>query len=100
MPEELIDSHGAVSEAVARAMASGGRERLGTDYCLAITGVAGPGGGSEEKPVGTVHFAVAGPEDVHHRRRLLPGDRDRIRFQSSQIVLEILRRRLLGAEEE
>lgn len=100
VPEEMIARHGAVSEEVARAMASGGRERLGTDYCLAITGVAGPGGGSDEKPVGTVHFAVAGPEGVHHRRRQLPGDRDRIRFQSSQIVLEILRRRLLGAEED
>jgi nicotinamide-nucleotide amidase len=89
-----LKTHGAVSEPVARAMATGARERLGTDYALAVTGVAGPGGGSEEKPVGTVHLAVAGPDGVHHRRVLLPGDRERIRWQTSQVALEMLRRTL------
>ena len=93
--ESLLEQHGAVSEEVGRAMASGVRRRLAVTWGLGITGVAGPGGGSEEKPVGTVHVAVAGPEGVKHRRLRLPGDRERIRFQSSQIALEMLRRRLL-----
>jgi len=97
---ETLDRHGAVSEEVARAMASGVRQRLAVTWGLGITGVAGPGGGSEEKPVGTVHVAVAGPAGVHHRRLQLPGDRERIRVQSSQIVLEMLRRALLRQGKE
>jgi nicotinamide-nucleotide amidase len=98
VPAEVIAAHGAVSEPVARAMAEGVRRELGSDWGIGITGVAGPGGGSEEKPVGTVHVAVAGPRDgeVEHRHLRLPGDRDRIRRFSSQIVLEMLRRRLLA----
>jgi nicotinamide-nucleotide amidase len=98
VPAEMIAAHGAVSEPVARAMAEGVRQELGSDWGIGITGVAGPGGGSEEKPVGTVHVAVAGPRDgeVEHRRLRLPGDRERIRRFSSQIVLEMLRRRLLA----
>jgi competence/damage-inducible protein CinA-like protein len=101
VPPELLAEHGAVSEPVARAMAEGVRRALGSDYGVGITGVAGPGGGSEEKPVGTVHIAVAGPAegDVHHRKLRLPGDRDRIRRFSAQLALEMLRRRLLGAAE-
>jgi nicotinamide-nucleotide amidase len=100
VPEALLAAHGAVSEAVARAMAEGGRARLGTDYCLAVTGVAGPGGGTAEKPVGTVHLALAGPggpEDVRHRRLQYPVERERVRWMSSQWALEMLRRRLLAA---
>ncbi|MEM7049922.1 MAG: CinA family nicotinamide mononucleotide deamidase-related protein [Acidobacteriota bacterium] len=93
--EDLLAAHGAVSEAVARAMAAGALSRLGGDYALAVTGVAGPGGGSEEKPVGTVHLACAGPEGVDHRRVRLAGDRGRVRWLTSQIALEMLRRRLL-----
>ncbi len=94
--EELLRRHGAVSEPVARAMATGARKALGTDYSIAVTGIAGPGGGSEEKPVGTVHIAVADPQgEVHHRLLSLPGDRERVRWHSSQIALEMLRRRLL-----
>lgn len=98
VPEELLASHGAVSEPVARALAEGARRAFHTDWGIGITGVAGPGGGSEAKPVGTVHLAVAGPADgeVEHRRLRFPGDRERIRWQSSQFALEMLRRRLLG----
>ncbi len=101
VPPELLAEHGAVSEPVARAMAAGVRKALGSDYGVGITGVAGPGGGSEEKPVGTVHIAVAGPDegDVHHRKLRLPGDRDRVRRFAAQLALEMLRRRLLAVAE-
>lgn len=102
VPPEMLAEHGAVSEPVARAMAEGVRRNLGSDWGVGITGVAGPGGGSEAKPVGTVHLAVAGPRagDVEHRHVRLPGDRDRVRRFSTQIVLEMLRRRLLAAATE
>jgi len=106
VPAELLAEHGAVSEAVARAMAGAVRRRLGADYGLAITGVAGPGGGSDEKPVGTVHLALAGPveagakERVAHRRVRFPGDRERVRWLSTQLALEMLRRELLAGPAE
>jgi len=96
VPPALIDKHGAVSEPVARAMAEGVRQLLASDWGIGITGVAGPGGGSEEKPVGTVHIALAGPQDTDHRKVRFPGDRERIRWFASQLSLEMLRRRLLG----
>jgi nicotinamide-nucleotide amidase len=98
VPAGMLAEHGAVSEPVARAMAEGVRRMLGSDWGVGITGVAGPGGGSEAKPVGTVHLAVAGPGDgeVEHRQVRLPGDRDRVRRFAAQIVLEMLRRRLLA----
>jgi nicotinamide-nucleotide amidase len=98
VPEAMLAEHGAVSEPVARAMAEGVRRALGGDWGVGITGVAGPGGGSEAKPVGTVHLAVAGPRDgeVEHRHVRLPGDRERVRRFSTQMVLEMLRRRLLA----
>lgn len=105
--EELLAEHGAVSEPVARAMAEGARERLGGDYGIAITGIAGPSGGTEDKPVGTVHLALAGPSSPNgsadggetwtsHRRVRFLGDRRRIRGLSAQLALELLRRRLLA----
>lgn len=101
VPPALIAAHGAVSEPVARAMAEGVRRALGSDWGIGITGVAGPGGGSEAKPVGTVHLALAGPGtsgegETDHRRVIFPGDREKIRWHASQLALEMLRRRLLG----
>lgn len=94
---DLLVRHGAVSEEVARAMARGARWVFETDYAVAVTGIAGPTGGSDEKPVGTVHLAVAGPrpDEIVHRKVILPGDREGIRWLSSQLALEMLRRRLL-----
>ncbi len=95
--QESLIEHGAVSEPVARAMATGVRERYGSDFGIGITGIAGPDGGSEEKPVGTVHLAVAGPgnSDVEHRRVRFPGDRERVRHQTSQLALDLVRRSLV-----
>ncbi len=77
-------------------MAIGARERTGSAYALSITGVAGPDGGTEEKPVGLVYIGIAGPEGatVTHRRFL--GDRERIRVFTTQAALDLLRRRLQG----
>ena len=92
----MIEVHGAVSEPVARALAQGCRKLAGTDYGLGVTGIAGPGGGSPEKPVGTVYVALAGPgERVRVRHLKLPGERDRVKFQASQAALDLLRRALL-----
>lgn len=96
VPPEILAEQGAVSEPVARAMAEGVRRHLGSDWGVGITGVAGPGGDSEEKPVGTVHVAVAGPGETEHRKLRLPGDRERVRRFSAQMALEMLRRRLLA----
>lgn len=87
----LIETHGAVSEAVARAMAEGARDRAAVDLAVSVTGVAGPGGGSEEKPVGLVHFGVAGPDGVVHRRESY-GDlgREAVRAAAVRTALEML----------
>jgi nicotinamide-nucleotide amidase len=92
----LIDSAGAVSDEVARAMAAGARRAAGADIGLAITGIAGPEGGTAEKPVGLVFLATDGAAGSLSRRAHFPGDRERIRFQASQLALEMLRRGLLG----
>src|SRR5262249_24885029 len=91
----LIEEHGAVSEAVARAMAEGARTSTGATWAVAVTGIAGPGGATETKPVGTVHIAVAGPDGVTHALRKVPVDRERNRLVSAYSVLDLLRKRLL-----
>lgn len=92
----LIASVGAVSEEVARAMARGARERSRADLGLGITGIAGPDGGSPEKPVGTVFIALSGIASDPLKRVTFIGDRGRVRFQAGQLALEMLRRGLLG----
>lgn len=89
----LLQRHGAVSSEVAAAMATGALKRAAADWALAVTGIAGPGGGSAEKPVGTVHIALAGrslaqPQLVH---RVFRGDRDRVRMLTGQHALDLLR---------
>jgi nicotinamide-nucleotide amidase len=95
VPESLIEAHGAVSVEVAVALAAGARERLGADIGVGITGIAGPGGGTEEKPVGTVCFSVAGPDGRDDRRLVLPGGRADIRDRSTTVAMHLLRRLLL-----
>ena len=89
------DADGAVSAAVARKMASGALERSGADYALAVTGIAGPEGGSKEKPVGTVWIALArkpgGENDVSAECFVFPGDRASVRERSAKTALNILR---------
>ncbi len=96
VPGELIDAHGAVSEEVARALASGVRRRTGVEVGVSITGIAGPEGGSEAKPVGTVHLAVETPRGAMCRRARFVGDRAIIRQQATAAALDLLRRAVLG----
>jgi nicotinamide-nucleotide amidase len=96
VPAAVLAEHGAVSEPVARQMASGVRASLGASIGIAITGIAGPGGGSEEKPVGTVWMAVDVDGEVRAHRSVFIGDRAEIRFRASQFALELLRRALAG----
>lgn len=91
----LLLEHGAVSAPVAEAMAEGIRKRSHTDFGLAITGIAGPGGGSEEKPVGLVYIALANDAQTEHRKIIIPGDRQLIRWRASQAALDLLRKRLI-----
>lgn len=95
VPAELIARHGAVSAEVAEAMAVGVKARAGTTIGVGITGIAGPDGGTEEKPVGLVYVGVAGDFVVTHRKFVLPGDRDRIRHLASQVALDLVRRTFL-----
>jgi len=90
----LLAEHGAVSEPVALAMARGAVERLGADAAISVTGIAGPGGGSESKPVGTVWVGVAAGGRVEARHAVLSGDRQEIRSRAAQMALYLLLRRL------
>lgn len=92
---ELIARHGAVSAEVAESMADGVRLRAETDFGLSVTGIAGPGGGTEEKPVGLVYIALSDDAHTEHRKLMLPGDRHLIRWRASQAALDLLRRRLI-----
>ena len=99
VPADLLESKGAVSMEVARALAEGIRRRSGSTLGLAVTGIAGPGGGSPDKPVGTVHVALAERAGGKERTLHLPGDRDRIRWQASQAALDLVRRHFLYAQQ-
>ena len=90
VPASLIEDYGAVSEAVATAMASGALRHSKADYSIAVTGVAGPGGGSDDKPVGTVWIALASAEQMVARRYQFDGDRQAVRAATMQTALELL----------
>jgi nicotinamide-nucleotide amidase len=92
---EILDQHGAVSAETAEAMAHGMRERAGTDYAISVTGIAGPDGGTEEKPVGLVFLGYADESEVKSMRVMMPGDRFLIRWRTSQMALDLLRRKML-----
>jgi len=93
---ETLREHGAVSEAVARELAAGIRERSGADFALAVTGIAGPDGGTPEKPVGTVFLALSAADGMEVERRLNPWDRTTFKEVTATQALEKLRRRLAG----
>jgi nicotinamide-nucleotide amidase len=90
VPATLIEAHGAVSEEIARAMAEGARRSAGVDLAVAVTGVAGPGGGTADKPVGLVWFGVASPAGVTTQSRIFPGDRTAVRMETVRHALAIL----------
>jgi nicotinamide-nucleotide amidase len=92
---ELILAHGEVSEEVAVALANGIRERFGSTYGIGVTGIAGPGGGSEAKPVGTVHIAVSSASGVEHRKLFWPAPRHIVKWFSAQSALDLLRLTML-----
>lgn len=91
-----LDEHGAVSQPVAKQMAEGARAALGADFAVAVTGIAGPGGGTTEKPVGTVFMALAGADETVVEKRCNPFDRETFKFVTSQQALDLLRRKLIA----
>jgi nicotinamide-nucleotide amidase len=100
VPTKLLAEHGAVSAEVAAAMAEGARRRLGADVAVAVTGVAGPGGGTPEKPVGRVHLHAAGPDGSLARMLDLPGEREQVRVRATVTALHLLRALLTGTRDE
>jgi nicotinamide-nucleotide amidase len=90
----MIAEHGAVSAEVAKALATGIRLRTGATLGLGVTGIAGPAGGSEEKPVGLVHIALSSAEKVESLEKTFRGDRQRVREWTTQQALDLIRRRL------
>jgi len=97
VPDAMLKQHGAVSEPVARAMAEGARARFGSDLAVATTGIAGPTGGSAEKPVGLIYVALASAAGSQVRELQLAFDRERNRRLTAQIAIDWVRRHLLGA---
>ena len=95
VPEALLAEHGAVSAEVAAAMASGARARLGADAAVSVTGIAGPGGGTEEKPVGLVYLHVSSPAGEDARRMDIPGSREAVRARAATAALQLLRAHLV-----
>lgn len=96
VPADLLAAHGAVSEEAVRAMAAGARLRFGVATSVAVTGIAGPAGGTPEKPVGTVWLAASVDGETRALRRVFPGEREEIRRRSAQALLDLLRRQLEG----
>jgi nicotinamide-nucleotide amidase len=95
VPESMLAQHGAVSAEVARSMAQGALGAVGADVALSITGIAGPGGGSEDKPVGLVHYAVAARDRVVDSHFVHPGPRDQVRLRAAWAALALTRQTLL-----
>jgi nicotinamide-nucleotide amidase len=100
VPEKVIEEHGQVSREVAKAMAKGIAERAGARAGIGITGIAGPGGGTVEKPVGTVHMAVFLDGELRDRKYVFGGDRDMIKMRSARLALDLLRRAVLGLPDQ
>jgi PncC family amidohydrolase len=96
VPASLLEEYGAVSRETAEAMARGAREATGADWTVSTTGVAGPGGGSEEKPVGTVWIAAEGPTGTFSVCRRFPGDRMAVRIKATAAALDLLRLSIVG----
>jgi nicotinamide-nucleotide amidase len=96
VPQDLIERHGAVSREVGAAMAQGIRTAARTDIGLSVTGIAGPGGGTEEKPVGLVYVALASSGGVKVDEHRFSGNRDQVRVKASQTALDMVRRHLIG----
>jgi PncC family amidohydrolase len=96
VPESLLAEHGAVSEPVARAMAEGVRRMAGTQVGVGVTGIAGPGGGTPEKPVGMVCLASLVGDASRVRTARFIGEREQVKFQAAQAALDMVRRMLLG----
>ena len=90
VPGEVLAAHGAVSAQVARAMAEGARRRFDAAIGVGVTGIAGPGGGSEDKPVGLTYIAVASQDSAEVRRHVWQGDRDANKIASAEAALELL----------
>ena len=99
VPAEVLERHGAVSAEVAAAMARGARERLAADVAVSVTGIAGPDGGTPEKPVGLVYLHVEGPDGGQGREFSFPGDRGSIRARSVVGALHLVRRLLLESRD-
>jgi nicotinamide-nucleotide amidase len=100
VPAATIEAHGAVSAQVAEALADGARTKLGADVGVGVTGIAGPGGGTPDKPVGTVHICVVSPQGRRTRQLLLPGDRDQVRLRTVVTAMHELRLLLTRAGTE
>jgi nicotinamide-nucleotide amidase len=93
---KLIETHGAVSEPVARSLAERARACAGSDYAVATTGIAGPTGGSAEKPVGTVFIALAAPDETIAKKFFFPTNRETFKQLAAQSALDLLRRKMLS----
>jgi len=100
VPRRVLTAHGAVSPEAAEAMARGARERLGADVAVAVTGIAGPGGGTDEKPVGLVYLHAEAPDGGIGQEFSFPGDRDSIRARSTVAALHLVRRLLTRSRVE